>query len=88
MRSKPKQPIVCCKESVSIAPVAHLFNPHFVEKYEAMRMEFDTKNKVYCSYKKCSAFISPSSITDENATCQKCGRQTCTRCKNASHAGK
>ena len=84
----PKQPVVCCKESVKIKPVAHLFSPRFVEEYRALKMEFDTKDKLYCSYKKCSAFIPPPSIKGKNATCQDCGRQTCTQCKMRSHRGK
>ena len=84
----PKQPIMCCKASVSIDPVAHLFRPGFVKEYMAIKMEFDTVDKLYCSYKKCSAFIPPPSIKGKNATCQECGRQTCTRCKNSSHRGK
>ena len=76
---------MCCKKSLDIEPVAQLFRPGFVEEYKSIMMETETKNKVYCSYKKCSAFIPPPSIKGKNATCQKCSRQTCTRCKMASH---
>ena len=88
MKSLPKRPVMCCNKNVSIDPVAQLFRPRFVEKYKAIQMEFDTEDKLYCSKKKCSAFIPPASIIGANATCQKCGKQTCTRCKNASHQGK
>lgn len=84
----PKKPLLCCKESVSIDPVAHLFRPRTVEEYRMMRLEFETVDKVYCSHKKCSAFIPPQSINGRDATCQQCGRQTCTLCKTASHGGK
>ena len=72
---------MCCKKSLNIDPVAQLFRPGFVEEYRSIILETETKNKVYCSYKKCSAFIPPPSIKGKNATCQKCSRQTCTRCK-------
>ena len=88
MKSMPKKPVMCCKKSVSIDPVKHLFRPRFVEEYRRIQMEFDTEDKLYCSHKKCSAFIPPHTIEGKNATCKKCGMQTCTRCKNASHRGK
>lgn len=88
MNSLPQQIVTCCKKSVKIDPFAHLFKPRFVEEYNLIKVEHDTKNKVYCNYKKCSAFIPPPSIEGKKATCQKCGRQTCTQCKNPFHKGK
>ena len=88
MKAVPKQTITCCKKNVNILPFAHLFRPDFVENYQLLMLEHETKNKIYCSNKKCSAFIPPLSIMGVNANCQKCGKQTCARCKNASHGSK
>lgn len=68
--------------------MAHLFPPGFVAEYWRIQMEFDTEDKIYCSFKQCSAFIPPQTINGRDATCQECGRQTCTQCKNGSHRGK
>ena len=80
--------MVCCKKGISIDQVAHLFPRGFVAEYRRTQIEFDTEDKLYCSFKECSAFISPDTINGKDATCWECGRQTCTLCKNASHRGK
>ncbi|KAK3933906.1 hypothetical protein QBC46DRAFT_430618 [Diplogelasinospora grovesii] len=58
-----------------------------VEEYEAIMLEQTTKNPIYCSERTCSAFIPPSQIQGDVATCYKCGgnTQTCRLCKKAVH---
>ena len=88
MKSMPKKPMVCCKKSVSVDQMAHLFPRGFVAEYRRIQVEFDTEDKLYCGFKECSAFISPHTIDGKNATCWERGRQTCTLCKSGSHRGK
>ncbi|KAM7213810.1 hypothetical protein V8F06_010806 [Rhypophila decipiens] len=82
-------PPQCCQQPIPVEAVKDLVGPAAVKAYEAKRIEFGTPapNRTYCYG--CSAFIPVDlvQVTDDVATCPKCSRKTCRRCKAANHPG-
>ncbi|KAL7799933.1 hypothetical protein V8C37DRAFT_407427 [Trichoderma ceciliae] len=63
-----------------------LFLPaELVVEYQAKELEHNTSDKTYCCLSTCSAFIPPSSIQGDIATCGECQSKTCIVCKGLSH---
>ncbi|GAA6009694.1 hypothetical protein JCM10207_004158 [Rhodosporidiobolus poonsookiae] len=56
--------------------------------YEQAVVEFETKNRLYCSNKTCSAFLGEATRFTKSlhiVTCLKCYTQTCSVCKSPAH---
>ncbi|RKF53905.1 putative ibr finger domain-containing protein [Erysiphe neolycopersici] len=79
-------PPKCCKQPIPLANVMFL-SPELIHSFEAKKIEFETKDRTYCSNQTCSAFIQPINIEGDNAICPECETVTCKICKAASHDG-
>ncbi|KAF7924926.1 uncharacterized protein EAE98_007014 [Botrytis deweyae] len=77
----------CCNEPITIASVRLFLTSDIVRAFEEKRIEFETPNRTYCCLHSCSAFIHPSKIVNNVATCDGCGTQTHTLCKLEAHIG-
>ena len=77
----------CCREPIPLQSVKIYLNSTVVRIFEEKSIEFETSDRTYCSWPTCSLFIAAVNITDERASCKKCGTQTCTICKNNAHDG-
>lgn len=76
----------CCIV-ISPADVAALLTEDIIRRYEELRLQLETNDPTYCFDPNCHAFIRPSNIIADSATCQICRKVTCTMCKLASHGG-
>lgn len=77
----------CCRQPI-VMNVARIFlNSELMRRFEKKKLEFETPNRTYCYSPTCSAFIHPSRIEGEVATCPDCGSITCTSCKARGHTG-
>ena len=59
-----------------------------MQTFDKKKIEFETRDKVYCSSRRRSTFIPPSNIVKDIGTCPKCNVKTHTLCKSKAHAGK
>ena len=75
----------CCREKIPLQSVRIYLSSVVVQTFEEKSIEFETSDRTYCSQPACSSFIAADDITGEQATCKKCGTQTCTICKNNAH---
>ena len=78
----------CCSEAISIVSVSFFLKPIVVQTFDKKKIEFETRDKVYCSSRRRSTFIPPSNIVKDIGTCPKCNVKTHTLCKSKAHAGK
>ncbi|KAM5432083.1 hypothetical protein MferCBS31731_007584 [Microsporum ferrugineum] len=77
----------CCQQPI-VLDIARIFlKSDLVHSYEKKKVEFETPNRTYCYSSRCLAFIPPSFIEDDVATCPDCGSTTCTTCKERAHTG-
>ncbi|KAM0170241.1 hypothetical protein ACHAPF_009224 [Botrytis cinerea] len=77
----------CCNEPITVASVRLFLTGDIVRAFDEKRIEFESPNRTYCCFKSCSAFIPPSKIINNVATCEGCGTQTHTLCKLEAHIG-
>lgn len=77
----------CCRQRIIMTNVRMFLKPELVRDFEEKRVEFETANRTYCHSARCSIFIHPRLISDDEATCPKCGLATCTICKGEAHEG-
>lgn len=79
-----RYPPRCC-EPISLDQVQNFVDWKVKGDYLENKVEWDTKDRTYCSNKNCLAFIRPENIYGKQATCQKCRKRTCTQCKEPEH---
>ena len=77
----------CCRKNIPLQSVQIFLSAAIVRNFEEKSLELKTSGRIYCSRPGCSLFIAAANITGEQATCQDCGTQTCTICKNNIHNG-
>jgi hypothetical protein len=58
-----------------------------LRSYRAKTHELSARDKTYCSKVECNAFVTPQSIHNGQASCQKCNTVTCVQCKENRHFG-
>ena len=75
----------CCKQPIPMQVIETFFTSTFVLEIRAKEVEYGTSNRTYCHVTTCSAFINPSFIEGDTATCSQCSAQTCSICKGPSH---
>ncbi|KAH7391263.1 hypothetical protein BKA64DRAFT_677198, partial [Cadophora sp. MPI-SDFR-AT-0126] len=80
-------PPKCCKQPISLTQARAFVDRDIRKLYETKGIEWETKNRSYCSNKQCSTFIPRENIVKSRATCPKCGQKTCARCKEPEHRG-
>ncbi|KAL4948364.1 hypothetical protein BDW69DRAFT_176625 [Aspergillus filifer] len=77
----------CCRQPFVFNATRIFLKSDLVKRFEKKRIEFETPNRTYCYSPDCSAFIHPSNIHDNIATCPECLFTTCTFCKERAHTG-
>ena len=81
----------CCKATkIPVKHAKRFLDADLKTKFDAKTVEFETVDRTYCSNPKCSIFIPPAEI-DENdeidARCLSCWSYTCVTCKAPGHGG-
>lgn len=86
IREEGQYPPRCCYGPISITTAEKLLPKSMVKEFHAKTIEYSTKNRIYCHYPRCSAFIPPDDLTSGRcATCPKCLGETCAICKGEYH---
>jgi hypothetical protein len=81
-----RYPPKCCDEISPEPENVRLFlSSEMIKKYLEKKIEWETKNRTYCSHKDCRKFIASEHISADLAVCPTCDHKTCTLCKEASH---
>ena len=78
-------PARCCGQPIPLGLNRIFLSAEVIERYQAKMLEYGTEDRTYCHRPACSAFISPSSIQGDTATCTICQSITCTICKGPFH---
>ncbi|TVY16225.1 hypothetical protein LARI1_G005005 [Lachnellula arida] len=71
-------PPKCCRQTIPTGSVRIHLTGDLVRQYEAKKIEYETKDRTYCSNVLCFAFIRVENIENEKATCPVCTEVTCT----------
>jgi hypothetical protein len=81
-----RYPPKCCDELSPEPDNVRLFlTSEIIKKYLEKKIEWETKNRTYCSHKDCRKFIGSEHIFADLAVCPTCDHKTCTLCKETSH---
>ncbi|KAF3803267.1 hypothetical protein GCG54_00013375 [Colletotrichum gloeosporioides] len=75
----------CCRKPIPVDQVQHAIPKQLMQEFVAKEIEFSTVNRTYCHQPQCSAFIPPTSIEGDIATCSACQAKTCVLCKSMEH---
>ncbi|KAF0331678.1 ibr finger domain protein [Colletotrichum asianum] len=75
----------CCRKPILTDQVQHIIPKQLMQEFVAKEIEFSTVNRTYCHQPQCSAFIPPTSIEGDIATCPACQAKTCVLCKRMEH---
>lgn len=85
MNDESMYPPVCCNGSqISLVIAKDFFSTKFVKRYQVKTLEWRTKDRTYCAWRHCGAFIPPSSNL-RIGICPQCKFWTCTNCKKPMH---
>lgn len=77
----------CCRQRIIMSNVRMFLEPELVRSFQEKRVELETPNRTYCHSPRCSIFIHPCHIDNDEATCPECDLTTCTICKGEAHEG-
>lgn len=77
----------CCRMPFDFGQVCIFLTKELKDQFQRAKVEFDTKDRTYCSYGACSAFIPTDNVDGDTARCLKCGTVTCIVCKSNAHDG-
>ncbi len=83
--SEANFPPACEHGPIELASVRIFLLHSVVRAYESIQEEFSTPNRVYCYESTCSAWISPTHIHNNVATCVACSKTTCAYCRAKLH---
>ncbi|KAL6900461.1 hypothetical protein GGI43DRAFT_49791 [Trichoderma evansii] len=78
-------PPQCCGQQIPIEAAKRLLPTKLIDEYHEKELEYGIPNKTYCYISTCLAFIPPSLIRNDVATCKICHCKTCSICKGPSH---
>lgn len=80
-------PAKCCNE-IPLDPVSVALSEELQKSYRAKKIEYETRDRTYCSNQRCSSLLSLGRKTAGNwVRCDECGATTCKLCKTQPHAG-
>jgi hypothetical protein len=82
-----RYPPRCC-QPIPIEQSRRLLHADVLKNFLDKQVEWESKDRIYCSNKTCSAFIRPENIQGKKAKCLKCGMRTCADCKKAAHSSR
>lgn len=86
IKEESQFPPRCCHSPIPIAMAEKLLTKSMVKDFHAKTIEYNTQNRIYCHYPRCSDFIPPGEmISGRCATCPKCLGETCTICRGEYH---
>lgn len=77
----------CCRQPIDLELFSVFLSSEILIEYAHKELEYKTSKRTYCFAPSCSAFIPPTSIAGNVATCQSCEQKTCTQCKSPDHKG-
>lgn len=80
-------PPKCCDKDIPLTVANTVLNAQLQMEFTNKGIEFRTKDRLYCSSKRCSAFIHPMHIYRDTGMCGECRELTCVFCKRAYHGG-
>ncbi|KAG6002304.1 hypothetical protein E4U21_003255 [Claviceps maximensis] len=75
----------CCETPIPLDLMRLFLSAKLLDTYKAKELEYATPNRTYCYVPTCSAFVPPTSVQDDVATCVECQSKTCTMCKDKTH---
>lgn len=78
-------PPECCEIKISLRQHRSRLETLIVKNYEERKVEWDTKDPIYCSYVLCGKFLPSRKSSRKFVTCSKCWRQTCLKCHKRGH---
>ncbi|KAM0445442.1 hypothetical protein ACHAQK_001651 [Fusarium lateritium] len=85
IRDESSFPLKCCGQIIPVALDNPLISDEQFGEYEAKKVELETPDRTYCSDATCAAFIPLPSIEGDIASCIRCGKETCAKCKSERH---
>jgi hypothetical protein len=77
----------CCKLQFSMDSMRKFLTPELISQFYELKGEFETANRTYCWNSKCSTFLHPDNILQNEGVCPICFNVTCTICKGQEHEG-
>ena len=81
-----RYPPKCCQEISPYPENVRLFlTMEMINKYLEKKIEWETKNRIYCANKQCGKFIRTEFVYVDDAHCPACDSLTCTMCQEAAH---
>ncbi|KAJ5740393.1 hypothetical protein N7493_000265 [Penicillium malachiteum] len=86
-RDETLYPPRCCRNVIHPMVVLSVLSYEELRAFSEKAVEYATVNRLYCADERCSAFIPPFRIKDENGTCPKCNQQTHQTCHSFAHPG-
>ncbi len=84
-KDESQYPPKCCRQRMSYRGAEPLLERGVAAAYREKAREYECNDKVYCSNKKCGAFIRMEWRAGKMGRCGKCGEKTCLGCKNRWH---
>lgn len=78
-------PRCCADHPLTHQQSRHLLDVQVVREFLDKTVEWDTRNRTYCSNGDCGVFIRPENIRGKDARCTRCRTKTCAGCKKAAH---
>ncbi len=79
-------PPACC-EPIPLESILHFLTPEIEGHFNWKNIEFNTKDRTYCSNSQCGQFLFPGAIKGVWEYCFDCKTKTCSMCKKAYHYG-
>jgi hypothetical protein len=75
----------CCSQAISIDLISTQLSETELDAFRKAEIEYTSRDRTYCSKRRCGAFTPPDRILAGKATCTKCGEHTCAMCKTEFH---
>jgi IBR domain, a half RING-finger domain len=79
-----RYPPRCC-EPIPFEQSQRLLEGQVAREFLEKQVEWETKDRTYCSNRGCLRFIRPENIRGKDAKCTSCRTRTCSHCKKAAH---
>ncbi|KAI1458487.1 hypothetical protein F4805DRAFT_456829 [Annulohypoxylon moriforme] len=87
IRDEQSFPPRCCGQAVPIEGNERFVDAKTISRFEEKEIEYTGPHRTYCHIPTCAAYIPHTSHSNDIATCGKCQKGTCVKCKGASHDG-
>ncbi|GAA5831992.1 hypothetical protein JCM11251_002776 [Rhodosporidiobolus azoricus] len=78
-------PASCCKQSIDLEYAFGAWSYEEIKAYKEASEKFKLPNRLYCSNKRCSAFLGCVQPSRRIKMCSKCPARTCAACKAPAH---